>query len=146
MFGTTDGMSDALPRLDLALGPATAKAVASLIASGLVLAAHDVSDGGLLVAIAEMLIAGSTSSKPMGAQLLNSPADRSPLAHAFSEAPSRYLLEVPAHAFDECKATLRNIPSSIVGHLTDTGRLVGPDGLDVPVEDLAQAWLAPLDW
>ncbi|MBC7772299.1 MAG: phosphoribosylformylglycinamidine synthase subunit PurS [Pyrinomonadaceae bacterium] len=136
----------ALPRLDLTLGPATARAVASLIASGLVLSAHDISDGGLLVALAEMLIGGSTNASPIGACLGAFPADRSALAHAFSEAPSRYLLEIPADSLDRCRAMLGNIPSSIIGHLTNTGRLVGPDQLDVPVEDLAQAWLAPLDW
>ncbi|HYE62544.1 MAG TPA: phosphoribosylformylglycinamidine synthase subunit PurS [Phycisphaerales bacterium] len=53
---------------DLTLGPATARAVAQCIQDGLVQSAHDASDGGLLVAIAEMLIAttGSTTASQRG--------------------------------------------------------------------------------
>ncbi|MEM7623621.1 MAG: AIR synthase-related protein, partial [Planctomycetota bacterium] len=41
-------------------GPRTASGVASLVREGLVRSLHDVSDGGVLCAIAEMLIAGSS--------------------------------------------------------------------------------------
>ena len=54
-----------IPRTDLAMGPRTARAIAGLIQAGLVHSAHDVSDGGLLAAIAEMLIAGSTGPRPI---------------------------------------------------------------------------------
>ena len=40
-----------VPRVDLAVGPATAQAVAGLIGAGLVAAAHDLSEGGLAVAV-----------------------------------------------------------------------------------------------
>src|SRR5690606_5889352 len=43
-----------VPRVDLELGPRIARAVADLIAAGHVASAHDCSDGGLLVAAAEM--------------------------------------------------------------------------------------------
>jgi phosphoribosylformylglycinamidine synthase subunit PurSL len=46
-----------VPRVDLRAGPASARAMHALINAGLVQSAHDCSEGGLLVAIAEMLIA-----------------------------------------------------------------------------------------
>ena len=55
-FGCED---PAYPELNLKIGPATARAVAQCIREGLVRSAHDCSDGGLLVAVAEMLIATS---------------------------------------------------------------------------------------
>src|SRR5690606_34856716 len=54
------GEAPLIPRVDLEGGPAAARAVADLIGRGLVLSAHDVSDGGLLCAVAEMLIAAAT--------------------------------------------------------------------------------------
>ncbi|HLO40242.1 MAG TPA: AIR synthase-related protein, partial [Phycisphaerales bacterium] len=63
VFESVEGLGgmeeDALrvPRVDLKVGPATADAVATMIHDGIVRSAHDCSDGGLLVAVAEMLIA-----------------------------------------------------------------------------------------
>jgi phosphoribosylformylglycinamidine synthase subunit PurL len=54
-------------------------------------AAHDVSDGGLLVAIAEMAIASR-----IGAQLLAAPASIVPHAYWFGEDQARYIVTVPA--------------------------------------------------
>eukprot|EP00913_Durusdinium_trenchii_P006405 g6017.t1 len=56
-----------IPAVDLAQCPQTARAVAQAISSGLVASCHDSSDGGPLVALAEMLIAGSIESAPIGA-------------------------------------------------------------------------------
>ena len=71
--------------------PAAARRVATLIAEGLVESAHDVSDGGVACAAAEMLIAGSSREHPIGAHLR-------PLGHdlgvLFAESPGTYLLEV----------------------------------------------------
>jgi len=137
----------AIPRTDLAVGPRTARAVASLIATGLVRSAHDVSDGGLLCAVAEMLIAGSTAKKPLGATLKLDAVHADPTAAAFSESPSRYLLEIAPEQSREVQAKLAasGVTNLIVGMLDDSGKLKA-SGLDAGVEDLAMAWLAPLDW
>ncbi|MBL8963744.1 MAG: phosphoribosylformylglycinamidine synthase [Phycisphaerae bacterium] len=55
-----------VPAVDLASGPATAAAVAQLIRDGLVRSAHDCSEGGLLVCVAEMLIASWKGPLPEG--------------------------------------------------------------------------------
>jgi phosphoribosylformylglycinamidine synthase len=52
---------------------------------------HDVSDGGLLIALAEMAIAGG-----IGAQLLAAPASIVPHGHWFGEDQARYIVTVPA--------------------------------------------------
>ena len=60
------------------------------IASGNVRACHDVSDGGLLVAIAEMVMAGGT-----GCVLDVPAAGLPPCAYWFGEDQARYVLAVP---------------------------------------------------
>jgi phosphoribosylformylglycinamidine synthase len=76
------------PPVDLALEKKNGDFVRALIRDGLVTAVHDVSDGGILVAIAEMAMAGN-----MGAVLAAQGSDKS---HAFwfGENQARYVVTV----------------------------------------------------
>jgi phosphoribosylformylglycinamidine (FGAM) synthase-like enzyme len=65
---------------------ATHRAVAGIIREGKVAAVHDISDGGLAVAAAEMCIA-SGLGMVVGAELFMN-------ERAFAEAPGRYLVEL----------------------------------------------------
>jgi phosphoribosylformylglycinamidine synthase len=134
LFGGGDG---ALPRVDLVVGPAAARAVANAISTGLVHAAHDVSDGGLLVAIAEMCFAGG----------LGFVAHGSFTEHDwFSESPSRFLLEVFPDDLDALKKTFGEVPFAIVGRLNVVPKLIVPGALEIDVNELLETWLKPLDW
>ncbi|GAB4384056.1 MAG: phosphoribosylformylglycinamidine synthase subunit PurL [Phycisphaerales bacterium] len=137
-----------LPGVDPAAGARAARLVAALIREGTVVSAHDVSDGGLLVAVAEMLIAGSTRARPIGAAL-SLDEQCPPEAFAFGEAPGRYVLEVPQHA--DRPAWRESLPPGVwvrrLGTLDDTGVLTDHrHALSVGVEELAAAWLGTLDW
>jgi phosphoribosylformylglycinamidine synthase len=141
----------AIPTVDLKLGPATARAVAACIADGLIASAHDCSEGGMLVAVAEMLIAttGSERGAAMGAELTIADG----LAHeqtAFAETPSRYILEIRPDNLAKVREVLRDfggIQLNVLGTLNASGKLTwATAGLDLSVEELAQAWLTPLNW
>jgi len=128
-----------MPMLDLKAGPAIARSVHGLIKSGLVRSAHDVSDGGVVCAIAEMLIAGSSEKTPIGFD-----ADSSlDWATAFDESPSCYVLEI--ENVDTVRSALANTPIRVLGVLNNSGRLVW-DQLDASVGEMTDAWRAPLDW
>jgi phosphoribosylformylglycinamidine synthase len=144
-----------IPRTDLSAGPRNAKAVAELIAKGLVRAAHDCSDGGLLVAIAEMLIAGSTDAAPLGAEVnlgmvpgAGGGSGGQPLASTlFAETPSRYVLEVRSEDLPEALETLRHVPCAPIGRLTKSGVLDVPmAGIKAGMADLTKTWRGTLDW
>ncbi len=145
----------AFPRADLDAGPRIAKAVHALIRTGLVRSAHDISDGGLLVALAEMLIAGSTPERPIGASVAfwsGSPD----IADLFAETPGSYLLEIDAG--DDASGRVLEIlgvlgvedRALVIGGLDDSGelRVLASSGAHdaIPVETLAHAWRSPLDW
>ena len=137
------------PQVDLGAGPTTASAVANLIVRGMVRSAHDISDGGLLCAVAEMLIAGLSAKAPIGAEIDLAPVHDDPIVAAFSEGPSRYLLEVDAARAEEVIALLGAVSAARIGTLTDDGRLcvqAGGAEANFEVEALATAWRAPLDW
>jgi phosphoribosylformylglycinamidine synthase len=78
------------PPVDLAAERATGDFVRAQILAGHVRACHDVSDGGLLVAVAEMAMAGMT-----GVRLSTSPRDIPSHAYWYGEDQARYVLAVP---------------------------------------------------
>ena len=152
LFGAVPGGTASIPGVDLTRGPATARAVAGMIEGGLIRAAHDCSEGGVLVAIAEMLIGswGGRAGGTLGVEIAAGVAGGlTPHAWAFSEDPSRYVLEIAPGDEARVLETLRSagIPAAPVGRITGTGRLAWRDaGLDAGVDALAKAWRAPLDW
>ncbi len=75
------------PPVDLAVERRNGDFVRRLILAGRVAACHDLSDGGLLVAAAEMALAGGT-----GAQLLAAPDGMPPHGWWFGEDQGRYLI------------------------------------------------------
>jgi len=78
------------PPVDLAAERATGDFVRAQILAGTVRACHDVSDGGIMVAIAEMAMAGLT-----GVRLSTSPREIPSHAWWYGEDQGRYLLAVP---------------------------------------------------
>jgi len=138
MLGLTESGTQ-MPALDLKAGPVTARAVHGLIKAGLVRSAHDVSDGGVACAIAEMLLGGSTDDAPIGFQA----AEDLDWALAFDESPSCYVLEVEDAEF--IGNELGKIPMRLLGRLDDSGRMIWGE-LDASVGEMTAAWRSPLDW
>ena len=121
-------------RVGLEAACALHQLVAGLIAEGAVVSAHDVSDGGLAVAIAEMCIAGQ-----LGADVSVDPSlFAEPLLTA---VPTTYVLEMSRLAAEQARLT-------ILGTVTTEPTLrIDGDGLSgcvVDVSDLAAAWKSPL--
>ena len=86
IHGRDDGRT---PPTDLTVEKNAGKIVLQLIADGLVSAVHDVSDGGLAVALAEMAMAGG-----MGAEVERN-LDYTQAAWWFGEDQGRYIVTVP---------------------------------------------------
>jgi phosphoribosylformylglycinamidine synthase len=78
------------PPVDLSAEKRNGCVVRGMIHAGTATAVHDVSDGGLLIALAEMAIAGR-----IGARLLAAPASIVPHAYWFGEDQGRYVVTVP---------------------------------------------------
>ena len=94
LFATVLGREEgAPPPVDLALEKRTGDFVRSQIGEGSFTAVHDLSDGGLLVALAEMAMASG-----IGARLEAGPAGLPSHAFWFGEDQARYVVAVdPKH-------------------------------------------------
>ncbi len=151
LIAALQGITCTIPKVDLKVGPKNAKAVAKLIAGDAVLSAHDLSDGGLLVAAAEMAFAGCLGIE---LDLTNQPiaADTSLKSQCFSESPSRYLLEVDATQANAVLAQLQadGVVAFKVGTVVGGEQMVvkhgGKELMNTGIELLRQTWRAPLDW
>jgi phosphoribosylformylglycinamidine (FGAM) synthase-like enzyme len=132
---------------ELAALAATHRAVAEAIAGEHVLSSHDISDGGLLVAVAEMCIGSG-----LGASL-----DASKLSEPFAESNGRYVIEVHAMGVDQVQSILsrHGAVAEVIGRVSATPRLDVSSStpsrstryeLDVSVDELTRAWRGTLDW
>ena len=137
---TTGKVQGAPPPVDLADEIKAGNLVRALIRERKVAAVHDVSDGGLLVAIAEMALAGD-----LGAQLW--PYEGKLPAHAawFGEDQGRYVLEAAPELAEEIteRARLLALPARVVGRVGGRA-LTLKDEAALALEDLRQgheSWL-----
>lgn len=129
-----------LPGIDLDVTPRTARAVASAIATGRILSAHDCSEGGVLVAAAEMAFAGG-----VGLELDLEASHEEMLVAAFSETPGRYLLEVEEDDLPVIVQCLGDIPSCIIGRFNETGDLTCTDCAR-SIDALRTTWSNTIRW
>ncbi len=104
---------------------------------GLMAAAHDISDGGLAVTLAEMCITGSTGAE------VTLPEGPGAFARLFSEAGQRVVVAVPAEGADRLSALAEDngVACLRIGR-SGGGRLIvrgesGQEWIDMSVEELA---------
>jgi phosphoribosylformylglycinamidine synthase len=135
------------PTPDLDQAPKLFAAVHRAITAGLVRSCHDLSEGGLAVAVAEMAFAGG-----VGADVTRLPGEGlSDEARLFSESTTRFLIEAkPGHAA-ELAAGFAGLPFAKVGITVAEHRLriAGGNGewlVYVKLADLKEAWQKPLRW
>src|ERR1700742_5266987 len=107
-----------------------------MIRAGTATAAHDVSDGGLLIALAEMAIASG-----IGARLLAAPASIVPHAFWFGEDQARYVVTVAAEQAGLVLAKMKGagVPCTRIGTTGGDAITIAGQGA-VPVETLAAAF------
>jgi phosphoribosylformylglycinamidine synthase len=121
------------PPVELAAERANGDFVRAQILAGAITACHDVSDGGLLIAITEMALAGHT-----GATLAAPPAEIAPHAWWFGEDQARYILATANAAAILDAAHAAGIPASGLGH-SGGDSLTLPGALPISLATLAAA-------
>ncbi|TWF49688.1 phosphoribosylformylglycinamidine synthase subunit PurL [Neorhizobium alkalisoli] len=132
ILDTIDGPA---PEVDLVAERRNGDFVRSIIRNGQVTACHDISSGGLVLALAEMAMSSSKGFKV-------SLKEQRGLDHAllFGEDQARYVIAVPADLANFVKAGAENagVPFRTLG--TVEGDKIVVDGLiDLPVADLTKA-------
>jgi phosphoribosylformylglycinamidine synthase subunit PurL len=141
------------PYLNLETEEALQKFVLKVIHEGLVQSAHDCSDGGLAVALAECCVSGP--STPQGAMVKLGLGSLRRDALLFGESQSRVILSVKPNVVDSLlsRATAAGIPAAHIGTVggnrliveVERGRLADGCRIDLPIREVSDRWAHALE-
>ena len=152
-WGLVSGNSGGhVPTVDTAVSKPTFSAVFGAISDGLIRSCHDLSEGGLAVAIAEMAFAGGLGVEADVSAIDVSGTDgvNADLARLFSESNTRFAVEVEPKNQAAFEAAFADIAMGKIGTVTDGESVVVRSGetvlINSPVSELKEAWQSPLDW
>ncbi|MBO0821460.1 MAG: phosphoribosylformylglycinamidine synthase subunit PurL, partial [Nocardiopsaceae bacterium] len=128
------------PTVDFSSERTMATVVASAASSGLIASAHDLSDGGLAVALAESCLRGQR-----GCEISLSEVAADDFTALFSESAARALVSVTEGREDEFAAlcSSHGLPMHVLG-VTGGSSLTVTGSFSVPLDALRQTWEAPL--
>jgi phosphoribosylformylglycinamidine synthase subunit PurL len=141
------------PYLNLETEEALQKFVLTLIHEGLVQSAHDCSDGGLAVALAECCVSGP--STPRGAMVKLGLGSLRRDALLFGESQSRIILSAKPDVVESLlsRATGAGIPAARVGTVggnrliveVERGRFTQGCRIDLPIQEVWDRWARALE-
>ncbi len=138
-----------VPKVDFKKSRRLMEKLSKAVAGGLVASAHDCSEGGLAVAVAEMCFAGG-----YGANIFLSDVHASPRLYReddilFSESNSRFVVEVEPSRRKEFEKAVKGTAVNLIGCVCESKEfkafgLKGACCLQAPIGRLKEAWQAPL--
>jgi len=140
-----------VPRVNPEKGKKLMDNLSAAMEKGLVKACHDLSEGGIGVAAAEMAFAGGLGitlhlgKVPLGEDITRSDSI------LFSESNTRFLVEVAPEDKESFEQAMKGIDSAAVGEVTKNERLEiygvgGKKVVSAPATELKGAWQQPLGW
>jgi len=138
-----------VPPVDLQTSRRVMQATQAAIEARVVRSCHDLSEGGLAAAAAEMAFGGG-----LGATLdLSAMPAREALSDAaglFAESAGRFLVEVTPDNYDAFMRIVKDCPVGEIGRVTDTGRIIitrdNRKLIDLPIAEAKAAWRKTFDW
>ncbi|WP_214625836.1 phosphoribosylformylglycinamidine synthase subunit PurL [Paenibacillus agaridevorans] len=127
------------PVIDLDVEKQVQDAVLGAIQQGLVASAHDLSEGGIAVALAESCISGGVGAE------VSLTSDLRPDHLLFSESQSRILLSAKPEQADALTALLseQGVQFAVIGKVSGSSLTInvnGKSGIAAPVQQLEKVW------
>ena len=142
------GMVAGQPALDIEAEAALQRACRGLVAEGVIRSAHDCSEGGLAVALAESAIAGGLGAEcdaDTGLSSLLSERDSRWDAILFGEAQSRIVVSLPEDQLNSLQKMCaeEGVQWCIIGRVAGSRFTIG-DQIDLPLSELEETWRGAL--
>ena len=139
-----------VPTVDPDQAPKIFNALHRAISGGLIESCHDLSEGGLAVAAAEMAFAGECGLDLDLSALSTTSGLKDSATLLFSESNTRFLIEVAPQNIAALETEFANLPFIELGNVTNSDRLtIGHEStsiVDAKLSDLKAAWQRPLNW
>jgi phosphoribosylformylglycinamidine synthase II len=150
-YAVHGAVGNKVPRVNPEKGKKLMEALSAAMGKGLVKACHDLSEGGIGAAAAEMAFAGGLG---ISLQL-----DKVPLGEAiarndcilFSESNTRFLVEIDPEDKERFEQALKGVTLAAVGEVNKSDKLEiyglnGKKVVSAPLAELKEAWQKPLGW
>jgi phosphoribosylformylglycinamidine synthase subunit PurL len=146
---TTDELiaNGVVPTVDLKAERELQDALFGLAQAGVLRSAHDCSDGGLAVAIAECCFS-SLGKKGFGAEINLATDSISIESLLFGETPGRVVISFSPEDREHVERAAGNVPLSIIGKVSDDVLSISTDGQNIlssPVDELEAVWKNALE-
>jgi phosphoribosylformylglycinamidine synthase len=141
-------LGNRIPSVDSSAMKNQIKAITKAIDQQLIVACHDLSEGGLGIAAAEMTLAGDFGMTLDLSKIANVDCSRDDTL-LFSETNSRFLMEVPDHATTQFEDCVKKCVYSQIGQVTSDSRLMihgrtQTHLIDIEASKLRTAWAGGL--
>ena len=133
-----------VPKVSGSQARKTFKKVTKAIDLGLIKACHDLSEGGLAVAAAEMALAGGFGVELDLRKVPKKAVERDDFV-LFSESNSRFLAEIPVKAKAEFEALMKGVVCAEIGRVSKNAKLAvhglnGAVAIEASLADLRRSW------
>ncbi len=106
-----------IPRVDTAANRRKYQKIHLMITAGLIKACHDLSDGGLAIALSEACI-GSGLGADIELKNLPEARDMQVAELLFSETPGRFIIEIAPEDYEKSNQSLADIKAYCIGRVT----------------------------
>jgi phosphoribosylformylglycinamidine synthase len=136
-----------VPAFDLELEKLVQKVCLKLADENLLKSAHDCSDGGLAVTIAESCFS-SLNRKQTGAEIELKNENLSIEAMLFAESPSRIVISFAAENLEKVKEFSKNCPFEIIGKVSGENlkiKINNDEIISASISELENAWQDSLE-
>ncbi len=151
-FSLVKGLAGgSVPRVDTEMAPRLFRALHRAIQAKCVRSCHDLSEGGLAAAAAEMSFAGELGLELDLKTLVAQTGISNDAVLLFSESNTRFLVEVAPAQWSQFTAQFAGLPVVELGkvvagpNVTIRG-VIGEPVIDSSWRELKQAWKSPLAW
>ena len=150
-YAVRGAMGNRVPQVNPRRGKKLMDALSGAMDKGLVKACHDLSEGGIGVAAAEMGFAGGVGiTLKLNKVPLGEPINRNDTI-LFSESNTRFLVEVTTEDKERFEGALEENVYAAIGEFNKSDKLEvyginGEKVVSTPLAELKEAWQKPLRW
>jgi len=133
-----------VPGVNLKIAPLIMQRLHKVIINGLVISCHDLSEGGLSLAISEMVMAGDIGCQLDLSKIKFAGKNRCDDVVLFSESNTRFLVEIMPNKVSAFEKFMNNFPFAMIGTTTNEKKLKIYSSrkliIDLPISEIRARW------
>ncbi len=150
-YGLNKAVGSSVPKVRIPRAKKLFNALSSATDKKLVKSAHDCSEGGLGVALAEMSFAGGLGAEVFLSQVPYLSDNKRNDFVLFAESNSRFVVEVERSKQEDFEKALKGLPFGLIGCVSSNKylKVYGLNGeicVNADIDQLKEAWRSKLKW